>query len=170
MSGMKGQDIVVAVKLATAPSSTWTFAKLAEATGLSPSQALASVGRLRRSGLIPVKGWRVAGSGLADFLVHGFPYVFPACPGAETIGVPTAASVETVRLELGLSHGPHVVWPYPGGSMRGGTVTPLHRSVPRIVQRDPSLHEMLALIDCLRVGRPRERMLASHALRKRLAG
>ena len=165
---MKGQDIVILVKLASSSSPAWTYARLADAVGLSSSEAHASVGRLRLSGLVPGKSWRVAATACADFLVHGLPYVFPASPGAETVGVPTGPSLDRVRRELGLARGRPLVWPYPGGSVRGEAVAPLHRSVPRIALRDAQVHELLALVDCLRLGRPRERALAARAIRKRL--
>jgi hypothetical protein len=165
---MNGQDVIVAIKLASPALSKWTFAKLASATGLSASEAHASVGRLRLSGLVSEKSWRVAAAQLAEFLVHGLPYVFPERPGGETIGIPTGSFLESIRAELGLASGQPLVWPYPGGSVRGGAVEPLHRSVPRIAIIDPQLHELLALVDCVRLGRPRERSLAAGALRRRL--
>lgn len=166
---MNGQDVVIALKLAIAGSSHWTFAKLATAVGLSPSQALASVRRLRLSGLVSDTGWRIATAELADFLIHGLPCVFPATIGGVTVGVPTASAVDSVRQNLGLASGRPLVWPYPAGSMRGEAIKPLHRSVPRVALHDPPLHEMLALVDCLRIGRPRERGIAARVLRARLA-
>jgi hypothetical protein len=165
---MKGQDVVVALKLASGASSEWTFAKLADATGLSPSQALASVGRLRLAGLVAEKSWRVSAAELADFLVHGLPYVFPTRPGGETVGVPTGSALRSIQADLGLASSQALVWPYAGGSIRGGAVEPLHRSVPRIALGDQHLHELLALVDCVRLGRPRERALAASALRRRI--
>lgn len=165
---MKGQDIVVAMKIVSTAPRAWTFARLAHAVGLSPSEAHASVGRLRASGLLHRDSWRLVTPALAEFLVHGLPCVFPAVPGCETIGIATASSVESVRLELGLVPGQRVVWPYAGGSVRGHSVQPLYGSAPRIVLRDRTLHELLALIDCLRIGRTRERALAARALVQRI--
>lgn len=60
------------------------------------------------------------------------------------------------------------VWPYADGNVRGQSVAPLYPSVPYAASRDPKLHEFLALIDALRVGRARERNLAVEEIKKRL--
>jgi hypothetical protein len=51
----------------------------------------------------------------------------------------------------------------------GRAVAPLYRSAPLAAAEDPRLHELLALVDALRVGRARERTLAREELDRRLA-
>ena len=45
---------------------------------------------------------------------------------------------------------------------------PLYPSVPEAALKDEKLHELLALVDALRVGRAREKELAIRELKKRL--
>lgn len=54
--------------------------------------------------------------------------------------------------------------------MRGYALSPLYRSVPKAVERDPRLYELLALVDAVRDGRARERELAVKELSRRLVG
>jgi len=61
------------------------------------------------------------------------------------------------------------VWPYAQGEMRGYSIKPLHRQVPKAALEDPKLYELLALVDAVRGDRIRERALASEELTKRLA-
>lgn len=62
-----------------------------------------------------------------------------------------------------------VVWPYSRGIHKGFAITPLYRTVPEIVQNDEELHQLLAIVDCLRMGKRREVELAQVELKKRLA-
>ena len=45
-------------------------------------------------------------------------------------------------------------------------ITPLYPKVPQAAREDAQLYELLALTDALRVGRPRERQLASDLLKE----
>lgn len=64
-----------------------------------------------------------------------------------------------------------VVWPSESrvGRVRGRVLAPLYRSVPLAASEDSTLHEYLALVDAIRVGRARERALAKEELNRRLA-
>ena len=61
------------------------------------------------------------------------------------------------------------VWPDPEGEVRGETLKPLHPSVPKVARGDCQLHELLALVDVMRIGRARERKLAGQHLKRKLA-
>ncbi|MCY1382295.1 hypothetical protein D9M69_703050 [compost metagenome] len=50
----------------------------------------------------------------------------------------------------------------------GQAVEPLFKSCPRAVERDPVLYELLALVDAVRLGQPRERKLAIELLHERM--
>jgi len=52
--------------------------------------------------------------------------------------------------------------------VRGHGIAPLYPSVVQAVKVDSKLHEALALIDALRVGRAREKTLAFQLLSERL--
>lgn len=45
---------------------------------------------------------------------------------------------------------------------------PLYPSVTKAVQNDPKLHELIALVDALRVGRAREKEIAIKELKARI--
>src|SRR5262249_44753553 len=104
---------------------------------------------------------------LLEFLVHGVKYAFSSSRGRMTRGWPTAHAAPPLS-SLVRQEGIPLVWPDPEGDVRGESVEPLYKSVPKAAKRDPALYEMLALADAIRVGRARERKLAEQELRSRL--
>ena len=60
------------------------------------------------------------------------------------------------------------MWPSAKGKQKGQAIQPLYRSVPEAALNDAKLHEMLALVDAIRVGSARERKLAVVELKKRI--
>jgi hypothetical protein len=104
---------------------------------------------------------------LKEFLVHGVKYAFPARPGEISKGMPTAHSAQPLQHRLRAS-GPAVVWPSRDGDMEGQSLKPLSPNVPHAAQQNPKLYECLALIDAIRIGKPRERKIAIEELAKRL--
>lgn len=87
---MKPQDVVVLLKLAAHPDPSWNYASLAADLGLSASEVHAALRRSAESGLYVPERRSVNRRGLAEFLVHGLRYVFPAERGGSTRGVATA--------------------------------------------------------------------------------
>jgi hypothetical protein len=63
-----------------------------------------------------------------------------------------------------------IVWSHPEGEVWGEGLEPLYPSIIEAARRDPKLHEYLALVDALRIGRARERKLAIELLTKGLLG
>ena len=106
---------------------------------------------------------------LEELLVHGIKYVFPVTPGERVRGVPTAHSVSPMKELIVYNNDDIFVWPHPQGTVRGSAITPLYRTVPEVVQNDEELHQLLAIVDCLRLGKRREVELATEELKKRLA-
>src|SRR5438046_106915 len=88
-SGLKPQDLLVLLKLALHRKQQWTYASLAVALAMSPSEVHAAVGRARQLGLLRDE-WSPNRDRLLEFLMHGARYVFPAEHGAVTRGIPTA--------------------------------------------------------------------------------
>ena len=167
---MLGQDVVVALLLAARAQEKWNYAALGRAVHQSDSQVHAAVRRMREARLVDPAGWGVRRGSLHEFLVHGLPYVFPSEPRGRGLGVATAWSYEPVRSRLGLSEDESLVWPAADGDRRGLVVKPLHAGVPSLARSDSQLHQWLALVDCLRLGRARERKLAAEALAQDLFG
>lgn len=106
---------------------------------------------------------RVHAQALAEFTLHGAKYAFPGVRLPLAVGVPTSHSAPAFAgvFAPGSSD---FVWPHPNGSVRGIGVEPLHPSVPFAAMQDAKLYEMLALFDALRVGKARERRMASERL------
>lgn len=151
-------DVLVAVKLAVCDEEP-TYADLAHSLDISASQAHAAVQRCRKSGIVHHDELRPMMRALGEYLIHGVKYAYPAELGSETRGIPTAHSMTPLKSEI-ISGGSEAVWPHPEGTLRGTGVTPLYKVVPTAVANDHRLHEILALLDAIRIGRVRERKIA----------
>lgn len=102
-----------------------------------------------------------------DFLQYGIGYAFPAKPGPLVRGVPTAHSGPPLNTLIE-SGGEEYVWPSATGQLRGHAISPLYANVVKAIKNDRELHELLSLVDAIRVGRVREKTLAVEELKKRL--
>lgn len=144
-----------------------TFAALGASLGISASEAHAALHRLEEARLWDPDLKRINRQALLGFLVHGAPYAFPAALKESTRGIPTgwAAPVFGGRI---VANEPPPVWPDPEGEVRGQAVKPLYPTVAHAARQDPKLHDLLALVDALRLGRARERKIAEQELEKRL--
>jgi len=107
-------------------------------------------------------------SNLKEFLIHGVKYSFPVERGGITRGVPTAEGAAPLREYFSGSSALPPVWPYAQGDVRGTAFSPLYDNVPEAADRDPKLHELLALVDAIRDGRAREREIAIRELSARI--
>ena len=165
---LRPQDLVVTLAIHALGEDTWTYATLAARLGLSDSHAHAGVHRAARSHLLDVRARRVRAHNVMEFLEHGVRYAFPVEPGPFTRGVPTASSAPPLRSLLRSDPAATLVWPYLDGTTTGQSVTPLYAAVPSVVLQQPTLYELLALVDALRLGGARERQVAVVELRKRL--
>lgn len=165
---MKPQDVLVVLKLMTA---SWpgSYAMLGLQLGMSPSMAHSAVRRARQQGLLHPLDYSTHKIALAEFLVHGVRYVFPAELGSPTHGMPTSYAAPPLSDEISYSPDePVPVWPDPEGTMRGSALKPLYHSVPKAAREDSKLYEWLALVDALRTGRAREREIAARIIGSRL--
>ena len=162
------QDVLVTLKLALDESGA-SYAQLATELGLSPSQVHAAVRRAEESGFVHVETRKVNRRALMEFLVHGLKYVFPPKRGPIARGIPTAHSAPPL-CDLLADDATTLVWPHPDGEARGESIEPLHKSVPGAIQGDENLYQSLALIDALRVGRARERKIATKKLQEIILG
>ncbi len=163
---MRSHDIVILLKMVALADRPWYNKDLAQQLFISASEVSESLNRSRIARLINSEKDRVNVSAFMDFLEKGLAYVFPAEPGRITIGIPTAHSSLPLSQHIQSEQG--YVWPYAKGTMRGEAITPLHPNVPRAVENDPVLHELLSLTDALRVGRTREKNLAVELLNERI--
>ena len=182
MNGIKGQDVVILLKLISLDQARadrrkdgdlpndapHTVRDLEMQLSISKSEVNNSIRRCLDSGLAlrdredgrP----RANARGLLDFIRHGLKFVFPAAPGAMTRGMPTAFAAPMLEGLL-LSAGQYnYVWPSPDAETVGQRVKPLFHSVPEAARQDARLYEYLALVDAVRLGGRREVDLAGDRL------
>jgi len=162
---LKPVDVVVALRLAEVPEAKYT--QLSADLGISASTAHGSVQRLQAAGLLRPSSRAVNRLALSEFLEHGVRYAFPARPGAEVRGVPTAHAAPPLARHIVAEDA--LVWPSASGPATGRAIPPLYERATELPRRCPSVYESLALVDALRVGRARERKLAFEELERRLA-
>jgi hypothetical protein len=164
---LRPQDILILLKLLPW-GQNWTYDQIAHELGLSSSAVHRSVERAAKAGLYSIERRAINRAELAEFLVHGLRYAFPADWGGEARGVPTAWAAEPLAKKISTSGKNPPVWSDPHGSVFGIALTPLDPRVPDAVRRDETLGELLALVDAIRIGGARERGLAAKELEKRL--
>lgn len=165
-STMSPLDVVVLLKIICMGNQPWNQKPLAEELGMSQSEISKSVARSKFAGLLDPNGKKVRKLALIEFLQFGIAYVFPQQPGALVRGIPTAHSAPPLNLIIQSTE--HYVWPSGKGKLRGQSIIPLYPSVVDAVQNDKKLHELLALVDALRVGRVREKEIAIKELKQRI--
>ncbi len=163
---LRPPDIVVLLMLLRNPGGEWTIRSLAEQLHMPPAAVQRSLARLGKTPVFDAGTRRVSPSASDELLAHALPFIAPASLGAPVRGVPTAWGAPPLAGEISEDDAP--VWPDRHGRARGPALTPLHPDVPKLAHVDPAMHELLALVDALRVGRARERRLALAHLRERL--
>ena len=163
---LKPRDIIVLLKVKIWEKNRWTYKELAESLEISSSEVHTSLKNCAKSSLYINRSRRVLNSALKEFLIHGIRYSFPAQPGAWVRGIPTAHSAEPLKGMLIANQNSSYVWALKDGQALGQAIEPLHKCVPRVVQKDPAFYQLLSLVDGLRVGRARELDLASRELDK----
>ena len=162
--GMRPQDIVVLLKLSHAQDKRQR--SLAEALYMSQAEISDSLGRSHLAGLLDGTKKIVYRNNLLEFLLYGLKYTFPAIPGRVQRGVPTAISAAPLQEEI-LSEVKYV-WPYAKGEIMGESIDPLHQNQHLAALADSKLHQKLALVDAIRLRKPRETQLAIQHLQNLL--
>lgn len=150
----------------------YTSRALEQETGISKSQINLALNRCYEVGLAKVDRHldvpRVNILALFNFIIHGLKYVFPAKQRGLARGIATTFAAPVLKGKL-MSAGEFVlVWPDARGKTKGQAIEPLFISAPLAVRRDPEMYALLALVDAIRIGQPREANLASEMLKQRL--
>jgi hypothetical protein len=168
---LKPQDFFLLLALVTIKDGPPTYPDLAALTGLSMSEVHAALKRTEQARLLAFLEQKptVLIPSFKEFLFHGARFAFPAVQGGMVGGVPTAYAAPPLDRQIAPSGDPPPVWPHAEGSVRGIALIPLYPSVPAAALRNPALYENLALFDALRMGRARERNLATTFFEERLA-
>lgn len=163
-------DIYVLLKIvAMRGASHWSQSALAHEIGVSPSVVNRSLKRAEEVKLYNPTLKRVNARSLEEALIHGARYFLAPKQGGEVRGMPTAWAAPPLVQEIVSSEVLPPVWADPLGEIRGLSVEPLHPSGPKAALLDPEFYELLALVDALRIGGPRERALAEKELHRRTA-
>ena len=165
---MKGQDLLVLLKLATKGTEKWSYAQLAQELGMSASEVHSCIKRCGLAGLYNAHTRRQNNLALSEFLIHGLRYVFPAQPGPIRQGIPTSYAAEPLSHRIQFDEREAPVMPLLHGPARGPEIIPLFPSAPAAASRDKHLHRLLSLADALRSGKARERNLATEMLKQEL--
>lgn len=166
--GIRPQDIVILLKLVVCSGKDKRIIDLATELFLSTSEVSESLYRSHFSGLVDGSKRIVHKKALLEFLLFGIKYVFPERPGAIVRGIPTAHSAPPLNIQVISDQIDTFVWEDVDGLDRGQQIEPLYFTVPKAVKLDDKLYELLALVDTLRVGRPREVSIAKQMLTERL--
>lgn len=169
---LKPLDLVVALELASRPDPHRTYAELAAAVGSSASEAHQATRRaiqagLLRPGLNRNEKPKAKVGALLAFLEHGVRHAFFVAPGPVVRGVLTAYSAPPLNRLVQAGDEPPLVWPAADGTTRGRAIEPLTGGAGRAARVNPSLYELLALVDALRCGSVRDRKLAMKELASR---
>jgi len=165
---MHSLDIGVALGLAVQEAGPReTYSRLGRTLGLSASTVHAAVLRLQAAGLLLPGSRRPNRTALREFLVHGVRYVFPPAIGSAARGVPTAHAGPPLREHFDPTD--PMVWPDANGSLVGTALAPLYPGATMLPERAPRVYRLLTLVDALRVGRARERAVATTELGRELA-
>lgn len=165
---LKPQDILTLVGLQLLLKSgehVVTLQRLASFIRLSGSETHAAIARLEGSQLLAAAAPELRQpnrSNFMEFAEHGLRYVYPAEYGPPARGLPTAAALMPGLAEQSSP----LVWPLESGGAYGVSIAPLYRSVPEACIAHGGLHTAMAAIDCLRVGRPRERQAGLAVLKE----
>ncbi|WP_413663223.1 hypothetical protein ACG1BZ_19265 [Microbulbifer sp. CNSA002] len=162
----------VLAPLGALPAFEYSARGLAAETGISKSQVSLSLNRCIEVGLaikdrklgVP----RANTKALYEFILYGLRYVFPARPGRITRGIATAFAAPVLQEKLMSAGEFQPVWADACGNTKGMEVAPLFKSAPQAVKRDPEMYALLALVDAIRIGQPRERNLAAKLLKQHL--
>jgi hypothetical protein len=167
---LKPQDFYLLLALAACRDQGTTYPELAAFSGLSMSEVHGALKRAEVARLLffDDKKPRILLPAFKEFLYHGARYAFPALRGALVVGLPTAYAAAPLAAHIAPSSDPVPVWPFIGGTVRGGSVIPLYSSAPAAAARSLALYENLALFDALRMGNARERALAQDLFEARL--
>ena len=167
MKQLKSQDIVVLLKILIMSRQGWKFESLQEQLGLSTSAIYRAMERCVHARFVSPKPFtKIFSLNLIEFLVHGIAYAFATEPGKLVHGIPTAHSAPPLNKKIVAEE--QYVWPSANGTIRGQAIEPLYKHITSFIASDLELYELLALIDAIRVGKTREKNIASELLKERI--
>lgn len=173
---LKPQDVVVAIALGIRGQSSrekLTFRIMSDLTGLSVgeiSNVYKRLGSLKLISAVETTSvYRLNTAALAEFLCFGIRYYSYPKPLGYGRGMATGWNCAALRDQsLILPRDTPLVWPVAGGEDVGEQIAPLHNCAIRASSKDEKIHKLLALVDVMRVGTPRELEVARPLLTNEL--
>jgi hypothetical protein len=165
-NGMRPQDIVLLIKIILWENRNWQYREIANELDIGISEVSHSLNRSALAGLFQADRRKVARKSLYEFIRYGLHFVFPTKPGPVVTGMPTGHSHPFFVKHFQADE--IYVWPDLDGSHRGQSIVPLYKGAVAACQKDDILYKLLASIDIMRVGRPREIELALRAIEQYL--
>jgi hypothetical protein len=169
---MKKVDVYVLVSVVVSLNKRPKLEQLSELAGLSVSVIHRSLKQLKKSKLLVelMSGDEPNFRNIEEFLLCGFPYVFPEEKGSLVRGFATGIDGTSLKNQFAESEYP-VVWAHHEGNAKGFEIEPLHKAIPELValgKMNSGLYELLSLLDVLRIGQKREVEAAKNHIRKML--
>lgn len=163
-------DLLVLLKLISSAEPSLPVRELANSIGaVSKSAVDVALQRLKAHSLLRegAGGRQVNRLAAREVFEKAIQWIAPAVVGPFELGLPTAHAASPLADKLRSDADP-VVMPIAEGPCRGRSVTPLHPAAPAAARRDPKLHELLSIVDALRIGGARDREVAAFELRSRV--
>ncbi|HEY7772631.1 MAG TPA: helix-turn-helix domain-containing protein [Marinagarivorans sp.] len=164
---LKAQDSLLALKYWSMRREGGQLAMrdLAEVLGFSASEVSKAAKRLVVSGLLVERDglYFAETRALSEWLCFGLRYALPPKVSGFGRGMGTAWNCDLVKSPI-VPPSPAFIWPMPGGEQEGVFVEPIYQSVPLAASKDVLLYQALALVDAVRLGKPRELAIARESL------
>lgn len=170
---LKPQDTLLAMKYWSLNRSGiyLPVRQLGEAIGISASEASKGAKRLISARLLVErdKAFYVETNAFQEWLSYGVRYAYPIQSPGFGRGMPTAWNCPLITGAV-LPPSPPMVWSQPGGGLEGVFVEPIHSTVSLAASNDDLLYQLAALVDAVRLGKPRELVIARDLLGKWIKG
>ncbi len=166
-SVMRPLDIVILLKKLCPEGYGMNGKQVAESLSISAAEVSIAMDRNRIAGLVDQRKSRINTLALKEFLVYGIRYCFPAGIGKLERGIPTASSASPISSKIA-SGTESYVWKDSSGTVRGQSITPLYDKAPLAARKDKDMYALLVIVDSFRIGKARERQVASEELDKYL--
>jgi DNA-binding Lrp family transcriptional regulator len=173
MIALKPQDTLLALKY-------WSLRRsgqhlpvrdLADALDISASEVSKGARRLVKARLLVEREgvYYAEINALTEWLGYGVRYAFPTEEKGYGRGMGTGWTCELVKSDI-VPPTPGTVWASVGGLQEGVVVEPIYKSVSIAAAKDPLLYQALALVDAIRLGKPRELAVARASLKHLITG
>lgn len=163
----------------TPPESDYSLARVGNVLHISKAELHRSHNRLEGAGLLKIVDKRPLAAGqwinfpnAKEWILYGIRYAHPARREGFGIGLPTGFNCPLLKDLPLLPPEPANVLSGPSSPVarerEGVIITPLDKRIARGLELSPELYLLLALVDAIRIGGPRELRYAREALEGKL--